>query len=144
MDPRWGKVGKQTITDEGPLPPHPIDGIKYNMETLRRGDRKRSLDFIERSHKDGKPFFVVDEPFPDAHLHPLSSEKYLGKIRRRTTGPSPRRGWSRWTTWSGPSSQKLNELGISDNTIIVLTTDNGAETFSWPDGGITPFPGRRG
>ena len=33
-DPRWGKVGKQTITDEGPLPPHPMDGIKYNMETF--------------------------------------------------------------------------------------------------------------
>ena len=34
VDPRWGKVGKQKITDEGPLPPNPMHGIKYNMETV--------------------------------------------------------------------------------------------------------------
>ena len=53
VDPRWGKVGKQKITDEGPLPPHPIDGIKYNMETVDEVIRDKTLQFIDKAKADG-------------------------------------------------------------------------------------------
>ena len=58
VDPRWGKVGKQTITDEGPLPPHPIEGIKYNMETVDEVIRDKTIGFIDKAKSEGKPFFV--------------------------------------------------------------------------------------
>ena len=57
MHPRWGKVGKQRIVGEGPLPPHPTNGIKYDMETVDDHFLKASTDFMEKAKKDGKPFF---------------------------------------------------------------------------------------
>src|SRR5215475_12144925 len=60
--PRWGKVGKQKIVDEGPLPPHPVDGIKYNMETVDDAILGFALDFIGKAKNDGKPFFVWLNP----------------------------------------------------------------------------------
>src|SRR5579863_4761946 len=56
--PRWGRIGKQKIVDEGPLPPHPTAGIKYNMETVDDTIRDLSLKFIDKAKADGKPFFV--------------------------------------------------------------------------------------
>ena len=47
------------------------------------------------------------------------------------------------TAKSAKLLKKLDDLGIADNTIVIYTTDNGAETFSWPDGGITPFRGEK-
>ncbi len=44
----------------------------------------------------------------------------------------------------GQVLKKLDDLGIADNTIVIYSTDNGAETFTWPDGGITPFHGEKG
>jgi arylsulfatase A-like enzyme len=60
--PRWGKIGKQKIEDDGPLPPHPMDGIKYNMETVDDSIRDFALTFIDKAHNDGKPFFVWLNP----------------------------------------------------------------------------------
>ena len=51
VQPRWGKVGKQKIVDEGPLPPHPIPGIKYNMETVDEDILDHTLKFIDKSEK---------------------------------------------------------------------------------------------
>jgi len=62
VDPRWGKVGKQKITDEGPLPPHPTEGAKLNMETVDAVIRDHAFDFMDKAHKDGKPFFVWLNP----------------------------------------------------------------------------------
>jgi arylsulfatase len=58
--PRWGKVGKQKIQDDGPLPPHPSDdpNAKFNMETVDDVFLKSAFDFMDKSKKDGKPFFV--------------------------------------------------------------------------------------
>ena len=58
VDKRWGKVGKQKIVDEGPLPPHPTEGIKYDMETIDDTVVDLTLDFIDKAQKDDKPFFV--------------------------------------------------------------------------------------
>src|SRR5215472_16541512 len=60
--PRWGKVGKQRIVDEGPLPPHPMPGIKYNMETVDDDILNFATDFMDKSKQAGKPFFVWLNP----------------------------------------------------------------------------------
>ena len=75
VDPRWGKVGKQKITDEGPLPPHPIDGIKYNMETVDSVILDKTKGFIDKAKADGKPFFVWMNP-TRMHIVTHLSEKY--------------------------------------------------------------------
>ena len=69
-DPRWGKVGKQTITDEGPLPPHPMDGIKYNMETFDEVIRDSHQRLHRAGGQPGQALLRLDEPDPHAHLHP--------------------------------------------------------------------------
>src|SRR5450432_1839849 len=61
-DPRWGKVGKQKIEDDGPLPPHPMDGIKYNMETVDDTIRDLAINFMDKAKADNKPFFVWLNP----------------------------------------------------------------------------------
>ena len=76
VEPRWGKVGKQKITDEGPLPPHPIDGIKYNMETFDEVIRDKTIDFIDKAKAAEQAVLRLDEP--DAHARRHAS---LGEIR---------------------------------------------------------------
>ena len=61
-DPRWGKVGKQVIVDEGQLPPHPTEGIKHNMETVDDAILEHTLNFIDKAQDDGKPFFIWHNP----------------------------------------------------------------------------------
>jgi arylsulfatase A-like enzyme len=142
-DPRWGKVGKQKIVDEGPLPPHPTKGIKYDMETVDDHILKFSTDFMEKAQKDGKPFFVWLNP-TRMHVFTHLSPKYQDKM-------TPENGWSiqeagmgQFDDIIGSVMQKLDEMGVADNTIIVITTDNGTELFTWPDGGTTPFKGSKG
>src|SRR5688572_18313855 len=53
VDPRWGKIGKQVIVDEGPLPPHPMPGITYNMETVDEVIRDKTLAFVDKAVNDG-------------------------------------------------------------------------------------------
>src|SRR5208282_2601918 len=75
VDPRWGKVGRQKIEDCGPMPPHPIPGIKLNMETVDDEILAQAFNFIDRAKKDGKPFFTWLNP---TRMHVLThlSEKY--------------------------------------------------------------------
>src|SRR5262249_19133592 len=77
VDPRWGKVGKQKITDEGPLPPHPVDGIKYNMEPVDEVIRDKTIAFIDRAKAAGEPFFVWYNP-TRMHVVTHLSPKYEG------------------------------------------------------------------
>jgi arylsulfatase A-like enzyme len=143
VDPRWGKVGKQKIVDEGPLPPHPMPGINYNMETVDEVIRDKAFDFIDKARKDGKPFFLWLNP-TRMHVVTHLSEKYE-KLR------TPENGWTVYEAGMaqlddivGSVTQKVKDLGIDNDTIIVFTTDNGAENFTWPDGGQTPFAGAKG
>jgi hypothetical protein len=53
--PRWGRIGRQRITDEGPLPPHPRPGITYNMETFDEVIRDKTIGFIDRSGQPTSP-----------------------------------------------------------------------------------------
>jgi arylsulfatase len=141
--PRWGKIGKQKIEDAGPLPPHPMEGIKYNMETVDDAFLAASIAFMDKAKAANQPFFLWFNP---TRMHVIThlSPKYEAM---RT----PENGWSVYEAGMaelddevGAVMQYLKDKGIDDNTIVVFTTDNGAENFTWPDGGQTPFAGAKG
>jgi len=143
VDPRWGKVGKQKIVDEGPLAPHPGMGTKYNMEDVDEHILELSLDFIERAQKDNKPFFLYLNP-TRMHVYTHLSPKYEA-LRNGENGWSIQEaGMAQFDDIIGEVIQKLEVMGVADNTIVVVTTDNGTEGFTWPDGGTTPFVGWKG
>jgi len=143
VDPRWGKVGKQKIVDEGPLPPHPTKGIKYDMETVDDHFLKASTDFMEKAKKDGKPFFLWLNP-TRLHVFTHLSPKYES-LRNSENGWSMQEaGMAQFDDIIGSVMKSLDDMGVADNTIIVITTDNGTEVFTWPDGGTTPFKGSKG
>lgn len=143
VDPRWGKVGKQKIEDEGPLPPHPVQGIKYNMETVDEVILDHTLQFIDKSKADGKPFFIWLNP-TRMHVFTHLSPKYEAMRTAENGWTVEEAGMAQLDDIVGGVMQKLKDSGLEDNTIVVFTTDNGAENFSWPDGGQTPFAGGKG
>jgi arylsulfatase A-like enzyme len=141
--PRWGRVGKQKINDEGPLPPHPTNGIKHNMETIDEVILDYAEKFVDKAKAEGKPFFLWLNP-TRAHVISHLSPKYQARL-------NPDNGWyleegvmSQIDDIVGHLLQKLKDQGLDQNTIIVFTTDNGTENFTWPDGGNTPFAAGKG
>ena len=135
--PRWGKVGKQKIEDAGTLYPK-------RMETVDDEIRDLAFKFIDKAKADGKPFFVWLNPTRMHIVTHLSREVREACATRRTAGPSRKPAWRSSTTSSATVMQKLKDMGVDDNTIVVFTTDNGTENFTWPDGGNTPFAGAKG
>jgi arylsulfatase A-like enzyme len=134
--PRWGKIGKQKIEDAGELCPQ-------RMETIDDEILANALKFVDKAHSDGKPFFLWLNP-TRMHVVTHLSPKYQA-LR------TPENGWSiqeagmaQLDDIVGSTMQKLKDMGVDDNTIVVFTTDNGTENFSWPDGGQTPFAGGKG
>ena len=129
VDPRFGKVGKQTIKDTGPL-------TKKRMETVDDDFAARSVDFIKRESKAGKPFFVWVN-FTHMHFRTHTKPESIGQS-------------GRWQSEYhdamidhdknvGTVLKALDDLGIADNTIVMYSTDNGPHMNSWPDAGMTPF-----
>ncbi len=115
------------IDDTGPL-------TKQRMETVDGEVTTSALDFIDKAHKGGKPFFLwwnSTRMHIWTHLKP-SSQGVTG------IGIYPD-GMVEHDVQVGELLKKLDDLGIADNTIVMYATDNGAETMSWPDGGTTPF-----
>jgi arylsulfatase A-like enzyme len=100
VDPRWGKVGKQKITDEGSLPPHPMPNIKYNMETVDEVIRDKALEFIDKARQQNKPFFVWLNP-TRMHVVKHLSEKY----EAMRNGALRKPGWRSSTTLWARSSR---------------------------------------
>jgi arylsulfatase len=131
-DPRFGRVGKQTIKDTGPI-------TRKRMETAEEELLARSLDFIERSVKAGKPFFLWHNT-TRMHVWTRLSPKWENKSGYGLYAD----GMMELDHVVGELLKKLDNLGIADNTIVVFTSDNGAEIMSWPDGGNTPFKGEKG
>jgi arylsulfatase A-like enzyme len=140
-DPRWGKVGKQTIVDGGPLPPHPnMDPrAKFSMEDVDDELVRRSVDFMDRSVKANKPFFLWHNS-TRAHVWTHLSPKWQNKSGYGLYADA----MMELDAEVGSILKKIDDLGIADNTIVVFTSDNGAEIFSWPDGGNSPFRGEKG
>src|SRR4029079_845189 len=129
--PRWGKIGKQKIEDAGTLYPK-------RMETVDDEIRDSALKFIDKAKADGKPFFCWLNP-TRMHIVTHLSEKYQ-KMRDSKNGWSIQEaGMAQLDDDIGIVMKKLKEMGEDENTIVVFTTDNGTETFTWPDGGTTPF-----
>jgi arylsulfatase len=131
VDARFGKVGRQTITDTGPL-------TRKRMETIDEEITAGALAFIDRAHKAGKPFFVW---WNSTRMHIWTHLK-KGSKNKTGLGIYPD-GMVEHDGHVGQLLKKLDDLGIADNTIVMYSTDNGAETFTWPDGGTTPFRGEK-
>ena len=130
-DPRFGAVGKQNCEDTGPLD-------KKRMETVDEEFLSATMDFIGRAHAADKPFFAWFNP-SRMHIWTRLKAESQGKTG---LGVYPD-GMVEHDGQVGTLLAKLDELGITDNTIVIYTTDNGAETFSWPDGGTTVFRGEK-
>jgi arylsulfatase len=131
-DKRFGRVGKQTIKDTGPL-------TRKRMETVEDDLLAHSIDFMKRAHAAGKPFFLWHNT-TRMHVWTRLSERWNGKTRLGLYAD----GMAELDWVVGELLKTLTELGVADNTIVVFTTDNGAEKFSWPDGGTSPFRGEKG
>jgi arylsulfatase A-like enzyme len=143
VEPRWGKVGKQKIVDEGPLPPNPIEGIKYNMETFDEVITESTISFMNKAKEEGKPFFVWMNP-TRAHVLTHLSPKYDAMRTPETDFGLEEAALKQLDDNVGVVLNWLKENGLDENTIVVFTTDNGAEVYTWPDGGTTPFAGAKG
>ncbi len=124
--------GTQKIEDTGPL-------TRKRMETADTEFLDATINFIEEAHGAGKPFFVWHNS-TRMHVWTHLSEEYEGKSGYGLYAD----GMMELDDGVGRLLDKLDELGIADNTIVVFSTDNGAEKFTWPDGGTTPFRGEKG
>ena len=136
VDPRWGKVGKQKIEDAGTLYPK-------RMETVDDEIRDLSLKFIEKAKADGKPFFLWLNP-TRMHIVTHLSPKYEALRNSKNGWTIHEAGMAQLDDDVGLVMKKLKDMGVDDNTIVVFTTDNGTEVFTWPDGGQTPFAQSKG
>lgn len=115
------------IEDTGPL-------TKKRMETIDDEITVGALDFMDRAKKADKPFFLW---WNSSRMHVFT---HLKKESQGVTGLGIYAdGMVEHDKHVGQLLDKLKELGIEDNTIIMYSSDNGAEAFSWPDGGTTPF-----
>jgi arylsulfatase A-like enzyme len=152
--PRWGKVGKQKIEDEGPLAPFPdmsnvpnmhdiTPKAKYDMTTFDEVLVKASTDFMDKAKKDGKPFFLWHNP-TRMHVWTFLAPKYQGLMNSQTNYGLEEAGMVQLDDSVGALLKHLDDIGEADNTIVIFTTDNGAEVFTWPDGGMTPFKATKG
>ena len=127
----FGKVGKQRIENTGPL-------TTKRMQTVNDEFTNAAIDFIDRSHKANKPFFVWANS-TRMHIFTHLKPESIGKTGLGTYPD----GMVEHDTDVGRLLDKLDQLGIADNTIVMYSTDNGPECFSWPDGGSSPFRGEK-
>ena len=151
--PRWGKVGKQKIIDEGPLAPFPkMKGMqswqegrkaKYDMETFDDVLVKASTAFMDKTKKAGKPFFIWHNT-TRMHVFTYLPPKYQAMMNAKDNYGIEEAGMAQMDDRIGELLKHLEDIGEADNTIVIFTTDNGAEVFTWPDGGMTPFKATKG
>jgi arylsulfatase len=129
VDPRFGKVGKQTIKDTGPL-------TKKRMETIDDEIADRSAEYIARQAKADQPFFLWVN---FTHMH------FRSHVKPANKGQS-----GRWQSEYhdvmidhdknvGTVLKALDDAGVADNTFVMYSTDNGPHMNSWPDAAMTPF-----
>jgi len=119
------------ITDTGPL-------TRKRMETIDEEVTAKALDFMERAKKADKPFFIW---WNSTRMHIFT---HLKAASEGKTGLGIYAdGMVEHDGQVGQVLAKLKELGLDENTIVMYSTDNGAETFTWPDGGTTMFRGEK-
>lgn len=135
-EPRWGVIGKQKIEDAGALPPE-------RMKTIDDEILANTFKFMDKAKADNKPFFVWLNP-SRMHIFTHLSDKYKKMMTPENGWYTEEAGMAQLDDIVGSVMQKLKDMGIDENTIVIFTTDNGAEVISWPDGGMTPFAGEKG
>ncbi len=134
--PRWGKIGKQKIEDAGALCPE-------RMETVDDEILAKALAFCDKSRQANTPFFLWLNP-TRMHVVTHLSDKDEN-LRNSDNGWSIQEaGMAQLDDVVGGVMSYLKSNGLENNTIVVFTTDNGTENFTWPDGGQTPFAGGKG
>lgn len=132
VDPRWGRVGKQKITDEGPL-------TIERMTTVDDDITDRSIAWVKQQKEARKPFFLWYNP-SRMHQKIHVSKEWLGKS-----------GHTEYTdailqldSLVGKLLDTLDKEGLSKNTIVLFTSDNGVNLAHWPDAGAASFRGEKG
>lgn len=137
-DPKFGRVGKQKIEDTGPL-------TRKRMETIDQEVTDETLKYMDRVGKGDKPFFLW---FNSTAIHIWSHPKkeYVQRAvdEGRAEEDLVRARMLEHDDQVGMILQKIKDLGIEDNTIVIYSTDNGNEFMYFPDGGYAPFRGEKG
>ena len=131
IDPQFGHVGKQVIENTGPLG-------RERMQTVDEEFLASALDFMDRKTREGSPWFCY---FNTTRMHVWTHLK-PDSAGKTGLGLYPD-GMVELDGYVGQLLAKLEELGVADDTVVVFTTDNGAEKCTWPDGGATPFRGEK-
>ncbi|PDT86027.1 arylsulfatase [Bradyrhizobium sp. Y36] len=128
--PRWGRVGKQTIEDTGPL-------TKKRMETIDDETSAAAIDFMQRQARVNTPFFCwFNTTRMHFRTHVRDSHRDQPGLTSRTEYAD---GMIETDATVGAVLKALDDLGIANDTIVLYTTDNGPHQNSWPDAGTTPF-----
>lgn len=129
IDPRFGKVGKQTIRDTGPL-------TRKRMETIDDEIANRSASYIKQHASEDQPFFLWVN-FTHMHFRTYVAEaqkgqagKWLGEYADAMVQHDKN---------VGQVLEAIDEAGIAENTFVMYSTDNGPHMNSWPDAAMTPF-----
>ena len=135
-DPRFGKIGKQTIEDTGPL-------TRKRMETVDEEFINASFEFMDKATSEGKPFFVW---IAASRMHTFTRvpEKYQDMAREHTSyNDLHGAGMIQHDEHVGLILDKIDEMGIADDTIVIYSSDNGPEHVTYPHGATTPFRGEK-
>jgi arylsulfatase A-like enzyme len=136
VDPRFGRMGRQRCSDTGPL-------TRKRMETVDQEFIDASLDFIKRAKAQGKPYFVwLNTTRMHLFTHLTPEHRYLA-APYTTEEDFYGSGLIEHDMQIGALLDSLKKLGVLDDTIIVYTTDNGAEHSGRMHGGTTPFRGEK-
>ena len=128
-DPRFGRVGKQTIEDTGPL-------TKKRMETIDDETSDAAIDFIQRQARANKPFFVW---FNSTRMHAFTHVRPSMRGQSGMPDNEYADGMIEHDGHVGKLLKVLDDLNVANDTIVVYTTDNGPHMNSWPDAAMTPF-----
>ncbi|MDO6760404.1 arylsulfatase [Tamlana sp. 2_MG-2023] len=129
VDPRFGKIGKQKIEDTGAL-------TKKRMETIDDETSAAAIDFMKRKNNDDQPFFVWFNA-TRMHLRTHVREEHRGRYKHGDSEYID--GMMEHDDIVGDILNALDDMGISENTIVIYSTDNGPHMNTWPDAAMTPF-----
>lgn len=129
VDPRFGKVGRQTIKDTGALD-------RKRMETIDDETSAAAIDYMKRQQAAGKPFFVW---FNSTRMHLRTHVRAEHRGRFQYGDSEYIDGMIEHDNTIGSLLKALDDMGIANNTLVVYTSDNGPHMNTWPDGAMTPY-----
>jgi arylsulfatase A-like enzyme len=129
VEPHWGRIGKQTCEDTGPL-------TKKRMETIDDETTAAAIDFMTRQSQANKPFFVW---MNTTRMHVFTHVRESMRGQSGMPGNEYADGMIEHDGDVGKLIGAIDNLKIADNTIVIYSTDNGPNQFSWSDAATTPF-----